>query len=147
MPPTFAYAMARIVWLFIACVVWFVAGLLLLLPRTRSLARPFCLAMVGTFPCVFIYQVVVAPVVGAILLAAWALGKISEPGSITMALLSFGAMFCMPLAGFYEGWRIGWECGKGRPWREAIQEGQTAALLRRLLPTRFLGRWLIRAQG
>lgn len=147
MLPTFLYLLGFMVWILGACLVWLAAGLLSLRKRTRFLSRPLCLAMAMTFPLVFVYQVVVAPLVAGLLLVAWALWKILEPGtstttqnplvigiSIAMAFLSFGAMLIASLAGFYEGWRAGWACGKGRPWREAIREGQAAAFLQRLLP-------------
>lgn len=159
-PPTFLYLLALMVWIVFACLVWLAAGLLSLVRRTRCFARPLCLAMAGTFPFVFVYQVAVAPLVAGILLAAWAFWKILEPGdstvtqnplvigvSIAIAFLSFGAMLVASLAGFYEGWRFGWSCGKGQPWRDAIREGRTTMLLHRLLPDWFLGRWWLRAQG
>jgi hypothetical protein len=149
MSPIFAYVLALMAWLTFACVVWFVAGMLSLMRRARFLAWPLCLAMAGTFPFVFAYQIVAAPFVVAIMLVAWAFGKILEPGSstptqnpllitvsIAMAFLSLGVMVAMSIAGFHEGWRFGWACGKGRPWREVIWEGEAAALLRRVLPAR-----------
>jgi hypothetical protein len=105
-----------------------------------------CLAAAGTFPFVFAYQIVAAPLVTGILLVAWAFWRILEPGasttthnplviavSIAAAFLSFGVMLLMSIAGFYEGWRTGWARAKGRPWREVIRKSQGVVLLLRVL--------------
>src|ERR1700733_6630966 len=83
MPPTFAYVLAVGIWVFFACVVWLLAGMMILAARTRPFSRPLCLAMAGTFPFVFAYQVIAAPFVAGILLAVWAFWKILEPGTST----------------------------------------------------------------
>lgn len=56
--------------------------------------------------------------------------------------MSFGVMLAMSLAGFYEGWRTGWACGKGRPLWEVMREGPTVTLLHRLLPRTLTNRFL-----
>jgi hypothetical protein len=102
--------------------------------------------MAGTFPFVFAYQLIGAPFVAALLLAAFAIWKILEPGAstttqnplviavgISAAFLSFGTMLTMSLAGFYEGWRTGWAYAKGRRFQEVLYEGPTVKLLGRLL--------------
>lgn len=139
------------IWVFFACLVWLTAGLMSLTTRTRIFSRPLCFAMAGTFPFVFVYQIIAAPFVAALLLAASALCKILEPGastttqnplvilvSIAAAILSFGTMLTMSLAGFYEGWRTGWACAKGRRFQEALYEGPMV---------KFLGRFLQKARS
>jgi hypothetical protein len=56
--------------------------------------------------------------------------------SIGGALLSFGVMLALSLAGFHEGWRTGWACGNGAQFREVVWQGPTMTLLRRLLARR-----------
>jgi hypothetical protein len=145
-PPTFAYLLMFMIWVFVACLVWLTAGFMFLITRTRVFSRPLCFAMAGTFPFVFAYQLIAAPFVAALLLAAFATWKILEPGastttqnpliiavSLSAAFLSFGTMLTMSLAGFYEGWRTGWACAKGRRFQEVLYEGPTVKLLGRLL--------------
>ncbi len=99
--------------------------------------------MVGTFPFVLAYELVAAPFVAGLLLLAWSIWRILEPNavssttqnpvvitsSIGAVFLSFGVMLMMGLAGFYEGWRTGWACGKGRQFMEALYAGPTVKLL------------------
>ncbi len=50
-------------------------------------------------------------------------------------------MLAMSIAGFYEGWRIGWAFAKGRHFQEVVWQGPTTGILRRsalaLLPSRL----------
>lgn len=146
MPPTFVYLVAFAIWVFFACLVWLTAGLLYLVTETSSLSWPLCCAMAATFPFVIVYQILAAPVIGGVLVIAWGVWKILEPGastetanplvigvSIAAACLAFGLMLAMSLAGFYEGWRVGWAWAKGRRFREVMWERPTIRLLRRLL--------------
>jgi hypothetical protein len=102
--------------------------------------------MAATFPFVFAYQVAAAPLVAGLLFVAWAFWKILEPGasattqnpfviivSILAALSSICAMLGLSLAGFYEGWRTGWACGKGLKLRDVLSEAPTLQPLFRLL--------------
>lgn len=103
------------------------------------------LAMVGTFPGVFFFQLIAAPVAVAVLLIAWLVWRLIEPGnstttenpiviatSIAVILIDFLVVGGMSLLGFYEGWRAGWQISKGRKWRDAIGHGPSAQILRSL---------------
>jgi hypothetical protein len=94
--------------------------------------------MAGTFPFVLAYQVLVAPVVAIVLIFGWALWKLLEPGSssttqnpvviavsIGVVFFSLAAMLTASLAGFYDGWFIGWKCGGGHKFRYALSEAPT----------------------
>jgi hypothetical protein len=146
LPFGFAYFLALGMWIFLASLVWLTAGLMSLSARTRYLSWPLCVAMAATFPFVFVYQIIAAPIVMCILLVCWGFWRILEPGGAAMTsnpfvivvfiggILSSGALILsMSLAGFYEGWRTGWACANGRPIRETMWEGPTARLLRLLL--------------
>jgi len=160
MPPTFAYILMFMIWVFVACLAWLAAGLMLFTRRTRTLSRPLCFAMAGTFPFVFAYQIIAAPFVAVLLVAAWAFWKVLEPGvstttqnpvvivvSITSAFLAFGTVLAMSLAGFYEGWRTGWACGGGRRFQEVLYEGPTVRLIFRILQMARLKRTLSQDGG
>ena len=101
--------------------------------------------MVGTFPGVFFFQLVAAPVAFGVLLIAWLVWRLIEPGnstttenpiviatSIAVILIDLVAVGGMSLLGFYEGWRAGWQISKGRRWRDAIDHGPSARILRYL---------------
>jgi hypothetical protein len=146
MSPVFVYALAFLVWLFFACLVWLAAAGLCLAQSTRPLARCLALAMTATFPAVFLYQALAAPIIGAILSAMWLVGKtagLDSSGmtqssivilvSIALALSAFLLMVGTSLFGFVEGWRIGWECGKGGRLRDVVAVGPPARLLRNVL--------------
>jgi hypothetical protein len=145
MPPTFVYLMALTISVCFACLVWLAVGLMALIKRNRALSRRLSLAMLATFPFVFVYQVIAAPVVAGVLLIAWAFWKILEPGSSTMtenplvvvislgtAFLAISMMLGMSLAGFYEGWCTGWAYGSGRSLREVLPGVSALRLLRHL---------------
>ena len=102
--------------------------------------------MAGTFPFVFVYQMIAAPFVAGFLVAAWGFWRILEPGtstitenpfviavSIVAAILAFGTMLVMSLSGSYEGWRTGWAWAQGRRFQEALFEGPTVKVLFRFL--------------
>jgi len=98
--------------------------------------------MAATFPGVWIFQIVAAPIALGILLLAWLVWRVLEPSLpettenpfvigmfIAAVFVDFVLILGMSLAGFYEGWRAGWLCAKGRRWREVISEGPTARLI------------------
>jgi len=142
MPPTFVYLLMLLVWVFFACLVWLIAGFMLLTKRTRAFARPICFAMAGTFPFVFAFQTVAAPLVAVLLFVIWAFQKLVEPGasgttenglvivvSIGAVLLSAGIVLGASLAGFYEGWRAGWAFAKGSRPKDILYEGPTGRFI------------------
>jgi hypothetical protein len=145
MPPTFLYLMALAFWVALAVVVWIVSIILMLLPGKRR--KGFCIAsaMAGTFPGVFTYQIIAAPIVIALLLTMQSFWKKIEPGTATTtenpaviimamvtALISFVIVAGMSLTGFWEGWRAGWLLARGDGFRSALQSGPAARLIRLL---------------
>jgi hypothetical protein len=148
MSPAFVYLFAFGVWLFAACLVWLASGVMSLLRGTRSTARCLGLAMAGTFPVVFLYQAVAAPIALVILSAVALFRKVVEPGgsaqttspvvigvTLTGAFAAFAVVLGMSLLGFHEGWRIGWEVGAGRRLGEAIDRGASTRFLAKVLNT------------
>ena len=151
MPPTFLYFLAFIIWVPSACLVWLLAGLLALVQTTRRTGLSLALAMAGTFPGVFLFQVAAAPIVIALLVGTHVFSKALDPGSSTTTdnltviivstvvfIVALAIMFLASLAGFFEGWSIGWHCGKGRSLRDAVGGRPPIRVLRRLVPA--LGR-------
>ena len=144
MPPTFLYLFAVVTWAVFACVVWTVAAVMLITPRTRRFAKPLCWAIAGTLPFVLAYQFLAAPIVAVVLLSGWAFCKLLEPGSaslttnpvvivasISVAFIAFATTLMMSLAGFYDGWKTGWKCGQGENLRDALSKAPAYNQLRR----------------
>jgi hypothetical protein len=134
------------IWVPLALLVWCAAAIMLLARRTRPMARSLAVAMAATFPGVLFLQLLAAPVVVTILVTMRVFWKTLEPGpstttenpfviaaSIAGALLVLGVMAGMSAVGFCEGWRIGWEWAKGRPFRDVIKEGLLARLAKRFV--------------
>jgi hypothetical protein len=147
LPPTFIYFAAAVVWIPLACLVWVAAGVMALNRGTRRKALALALAMALTFPTVFLFQAATAPLVVAMVFGAAWLSGILDPASkvahvitnglvIAMmsgtVLLAFTIMLTVSIAGFVEGWLLGWRCGHGERFRDAIKRGPTAGVLRRL---------------
>jgi hypothetical protein len=133
-------------WLALAFLVWLLAAVALVLRKTRPYAWPLALAMAGTFPGVFLFQIIAAPVVIAVLIVVWLVGQALEPGPIhttdnpvviamgvAAVLTIFAFVLGMSVAGFYEGWRTGWLVAKGENWQDVIRQRWPVRLMRAAL--------------
>jgi len=141
MPPTFAYILALMVYIAAACGVWIVAIVLAFSPRTRTLAKKIAAGMAGAFPGVFLFQLVAAPLLVALLLAIAGISHFFHPPDaifIVLALSVISIPAGASLLGFYTGWRIAWELAAGRSAREFLHTdrvlGPIIRFLRRRLP-------------
>jgi hypothetical protein len=130
------------VWIPAACIVWLAAFLMLFSARTRHLAGPLALAMAATFPGVLLFQIVTIPAVIVTEGGAYLFWRLLEPTMpdtthnpavfadfVLTGLLTFGLMLAMSIAGFLEGWRVGWWCAQGRTVGETVKRGPTAHLI------------------
>jgi hypothetical protein len=133
MPFAVMYMVALFAWIFVSCTIWFAAGLMYVVQRTRRFAWPMSLATAATFPFVFAYQIMAAPVVFTMLVGALAFqrlveptssGKIENPVVIKGFFIAFAAsaivMLIASVAGFADGWRTGWGIARGRPASEML---------------------------
>ncbi len=149
MPPTFLYLSALVVWVMVASMLWLVAAVMSFRQGWRVIARSLALAMAATFPAVFVFQAVAAPIIGAVLVGGLAVCRAIEPGSpattanqaviaVTTVVVCF-AFLCAALssiAGFYEGWRLGWSVGRGERLATALWQGPVLSWVARLLSMR-----------
>ena len=144
MPPTVVYILALMGYIAVACAVWLGAVVLAVSQQTRDLARRLAAAMAGSFPGVFLFQLLAAPVV-LILLFFGGIFWLFHPGDagkavliVTMVLLMFGVVAAASLLGFYAGWRSAWEFAAGRSVRAFLRNdrllGPVGAVLRKRLP-------------
>jgi hypothetical protein len=151
MPPTFLYLLALMVYIAAACVVWTVAIVLAFSHRRRALAKKIAAGMAGSFPGVFIFQLISAPPVALILVIIAGVSHFGQPPDVVIAILApLIVLFIISipavasLLGFYTGWRVAWELAAGRSARELLQTdrvlGPLVRFLRRRLP--FLERVL-----
>jgi hypothetical protein len=144
---TFIYFVALNVWVFLASLVWLLAGATALIPATRRKGLAVALAMAATFPSVFLFQAAIAPLLAAIVIGMAWLSGILDPTStgthvttngLVIAMLIGTAVFVfvttltVSIIGFFEGWLLGWRCARGERFRDVIKRGPTARLLRRL---------------
>lgn len=147
MPPTFAYILALMMYIAGACAVWFAALVLAFPESTRPLAKKIAAGMAGSFPGVFLFQILVAPPFALLLLAVAGIAHFYRPPDVLIIIFAF-IMISIPalasLLGFYAGWRMGWELAAGRSAREFLAAdrmlGPAVRFLRRRLPVteRFL---------
>jgi hypothetical protein len=151
MPPTFLYILALMVYFVAACAVWTVAVILAFSHRRRALAKKIAAGMAGSFPGVFLFQLITAPLVALILLTLVAISHLGQPPDIIIAVMAplivlsiVGIPAVASLLGFYTGWRVAWELAAGRSAREFLRSdrvlGPVVSLLRRRLP--FVEGWL-----
>ena len=151
MPPTFAYILALMLYVAAACIVWIAAIGLAFSQRTRPLAKKIAAGMAGSFPGVFLFQLVAAPLVVLILLTIAGISHFGQPPDIFIAILApmmllfiLGIPTVASLLGFYTGWRVAWELAAGRSAREFLRTDRVLSpvvgFLRRRLP--FLEGWL-----
>jgi hypothetical protein len=147
MPPTFAYILGLMVYFAAACAVWSVAIVLAFPQRTRVLAKKIAAGMAGSFPGVFLFQLISAPLIAVLLLSIAGISHFFRPPDviiIVLALFSISIPAVASLLGFYTGWRVAWELAAGRSAREFLHSdrvvGPVVRFLRRRLP--FLERVL-----
>ena len=140
MPPTFVYVMALMVYVAIACAVWCVA-LVLAFPRsTRVLAKKIAAGMAGSFPGVFLFQLLSAPLIALALVSVGGIAHLLRPPDVVIVLLAL-FIVCIPavasLLGFYTGWRVAWGLAAGRSAREFLEADRVLGPFVRFLRKRF----------
>ena len=143
MPPTFLYLLALIVYVAVACAVWLVALILAFSRHRRVLAKKIAAGMAGSFPGVFLFQLISAPLVALILLTVAGVSHFGQPpDSIIDLLAPFILLFVLfiiaiptvaSLLGFYAGWRVAWELASGRSGREFLRTDRILAPIVRFL--------------
>jgi hypothetical protein len=112
MPPTFAYILALTAYVAVACVVWSIAIVLAFPRRTRALAKKIAAGMAGSFPGVFLFQLLSAPLLALVLLTIGGISYFFRPPDIViivMVLFIVSIPTVASLLGFYTGWRVAWE--------------------------------------
>jgi hypothetical protein len=141
------YMAALAVWILVTCTIWCAAALMCVVPRTRPFAWPTSVAAAATFPFVFAYQIMAAPVAFTMLLGAFVLAILVGPASlggttknpvVIVGFISavFGSaiiMFVASVAGFVDGWRTGWGLARGRPINEMLSYTIPKRWLNRLI--------------
>jgi hypothetical protein len=147
MPPTFAYILALMAYIAVACVVWSMAIVLAFPRRTRTLAKKIAAGMAGSFPGVFLFQLLSAPFLALVLLTIGGISHFFRPPDIIIIALVLFIVSIPTVAsvlGFYTGWRVAWELAAGRSARKFLEAdrilGPAVRFLRKRMP--FLARVL-----
>lgn len=128
------------VYFLIAWVVWCIALLLTVSRRTRPMALKIAAGMAGSFPGVFLFQILAAPFILLILLSLNALAPFNIPDgaksliAIVTVLLIFSIAAIFSLYGFYVGWRFAWELAAGRSPRLLLTSDKLLATVFKRLP-------------
>ncbi len=127
MPPTFPYILALFAYVALAGCGLTVAAALAVVPKTRRVAKKLAAGIFGSFPGVFLFQILAAPAVAMLLLLMFASAAAVSPGGMVQGVLIVGfafLMFCLfglaSVAGFYTGFRAAWELASGRSPREFL---------------------------
>ena len=125
MPPTFLFILALFAYAALAGCVLIVAAALAVVPKTRGVAKKLAAGIFGSFPGVFLFQVLAAPAVVLLLLLMFVSAAVVKPGGTAQGLVIVGfalVIFCLcglaSVAGFYTGFRAAWEFAAGRSPRE-----------------------------
>ena len=151
MPPYFLYILALMAYLSVACVVWVMSIILALSARTRPLAKKIAAGMAGSFPGVFMFQIIAAPFVALILLPVIGVLQFFHPPDFVVVFVSIPFVVFLisipliaSLLGFYTGWRLAWELAGGGSVRECLRRDRVLAPMIRFLIRNFptLEGWL-----
>ena len=145
MPPTFVYILALMGYLAVACAVWLFAVVLAGPRQTGALAKRLAAGMAGSFPGVFLFQLLTAPIVAFVLLFVGGIIWLFHPSDaiagvliVALALFTFGIVTIASLLGFYVGWRAVWEFAAGLSVRAFVSGdrllGPVVRVLRRRRP-------------
>jgi hypothetical protein len=144
-PPYFPYILALFAYIALAGFILIAAAGLAVFPKTRPFSKKLAAGMCGSFPGVFLFQILATPAVALMLLAMFASAAVVDPGGtaqavviVGFAVLMFG-IFCFASSlGFYTGFRVAWEIAAGRSPREFFDKdrlvGPIARFLRRRIP-------------
>ena len=140
MPPTFAYIMALMLYGMLALPVWIVSLILAMVPRWRSLGGKLALAMLMTFPGVFIYQVAAFPVIVLTFLVINHPFRVLEPihtkDAIAISLvflILLGGFTAASIAGFVDGWKFGWSVAGSTDIATALKLSTASRIVRTLI--------------
>jgi hypothetical protein len=130
--------MALIAYVCFGAAVLAVAIALAILPSTRAWARWLAGGVIGSYPGVFIFQLLTLPIAACVFALLWLLSHfnthVSAPFAIacvvSVLVLGVGAS----LAGFLTGWSVGSAVAFGTPVLDAFASTWAGRLLRRLWP-------------
>jgi hypothetical protein len=144
MPPYFVYLLALTTYCAVACAVWVIAAVLTIPQRTRPLGKKIAFSMAGSFPGVFLFQLLAAPLAGFILVSIggiiWIIQPTDSAETVLFVLLLLGTVGLIAVAsllGFYAGWRIVWEWTAGRPVQTFLLKDPVLGPVIRFLLTKF----------
>lgn len=123
MPALAAYFAGWLLYLMVAMGVWIVSGILALNSRTQPLATRLAAGMAGSFPGVFLAQLVSGPPLVAMMILGMVLGGLlKDDGSVGIPCVLVGMVVfaSASLVGFCTGWALAWRVASGRSLWDAV---------------------------
>ena len=134
----FAYAVALIAYICFGAAVLALAIALAIVPRTRPWARWLAGGVIGSYPGVFIFQLLTLPLAVCVFVLLWLLSRfethVGAPFAIACVLSVLVLGLGASLVGFFTGWSVGSAVAFGTPVLDAISLTWAGRLLRRLWP-------------
>ncbi|MBN8246849.1 MAG: hypothetical protein J0L84_05330 [Verrucomicrobia bacterium] len=117
------YLAAWFLYLMVAMGVWIACCILALHSRTRPLAVRLAVGMAGSFPGVFLAQMVTGPpIIVMVILGMVMGGLLKDDGGVAIgcALIGMVVFASASLVGFCTGWALAWRVASGRSLWDAV---------------------------
>lgn len=153
MPPVFGYAMMLLTYVMAGAVGLAVCLVLAIFPPLRTGARRTAGGIIGSFPGVFLFQVLTLPLLALVLFVLWCVSQIlghldGIPQEIWIAMimtLTLGVSVGASILGFVMGWGVGARIATGMPVKGALKSSRILKWVARRTP--IGGKWLLAQIG
>jgi hypothetical protein len=122
-PPTFAYFLALAAYLCFGAATLVLAAALAVVPVARVTAKRLAGGVIGSYPGVFLFQMLSMPVLISLWLLIWLLSRfilLSVAVGMAAAVLALGVFAVASLAGFMTGWSAGADVATGMSVTAAV---------------------------
>jgi hypothetical protein len=148
MPRTSGYMMLLFAYLLVGGIGLGICSLLALLPPTRRVAARLAGGIVGSFPGVFLFQVLAIPALIVMFAIFWLVLRLLGPldglaqivWNVSVIASMLGMFALSSAAGFVVGWRVGTRLATGMSFRRAVRASRLLTLMSSRVG--FVRRWL-----
>ena len=153
MPPVFGYAMILLTYVMAGAVGLAVCLVLAIFPPLRTGARRTAGGIIGSFPGVFLFQILTLPFLALVLFVLWCVlqvfghldGIAQEIWIAVIMTLTLGVSVATSILGFVMGWGIGARVATGIPVQDALKSSRILKWVAARTP--ILGKWLLAQLG
>jgi hypothetical protein len=136
MSPAIPYLLALAMHIALALLVWLAALMIAILPENRLLAKQIAIGMMGSFPGVFLFQLLCIPVLAIVLIGLNVASWFARPHDIIIVIsviVLMGLPLIASIRGFCFGWRIASEWALGRSPMRTINSDWLLGPISRIL--------------